>query len=382
MSVLSVTPFLLTSLIAFGVVILCLLAYYFGLFGRFSFRKERPIGNSTDLPPVSIIITARDQSHLLINSLPLLLSQEYPEYEVVLVNDKSRDETPQVVLEYKNRFHHLHYVNLASSISTIAGKKYPLENGIQAAKYDILVFTDAGSMPSSPYWLQHLASRFVRKKNVALGHVTYPQDNTMNNRLLHYDALFTTVQAFSYNISGFPVMADDRNLAYKKSMFFKHQEKFLAHPRLPFGEDSIFINEVAKRDACDVAASKEAVVVQPKITFSKWFRSKKYALVCRSYYRFFPRLWIKLYNWNAFLFYGLSALTIALAIIEKAWIVLGIACALLLLKTGMQYLVMTKASKKIGEEHAVAPLFFFDFLFVMLQPWIYIASKFEKAKWK
>ena len=108
MSVLSVTPFLLTSLIAFGVVILCLLAYYFGLFGRFSFRKERPIGNSTDLPPVSIIITARDQSHLLINSLPLLLSQEYPEYEVVLVNDKSRDETPQVVLEYKNRFHHLH----------------------------------------------------------------------------------------------------------------------------------------------------------------------------------------------------------------------------------------------------------------------------------
>lgn len=382
MPLITFSPYLLTSLIAFGVVVICLLVYYLGVYGRFSFRKERPIGNTQDLPPVSIVITARDQSHLLINSLPLLLSQEYPEYEVVLVNDKSKDETPQIVLEFKNRYHHLHYVDLSSYITTIAGKKYPLENGIQAAKYDILVFTDAGSMPSSPYWLQHLASRFVRKKSVALGHVSYPHGSGLHNKILHYDALVTSIQAFSYNISGAPVMADDRNLAYKKSMFFKHQEKFLAHPHLPFGEDAIFVNEVAKKHACDAAASAEAVVIQPNITFAKWFRNKKYSLVCRSFYGFMQRFWMKLFNWNSFLFYVAAAFAFAMTIMEKAWILLGIVAALFLLKIGMQYLVFAKGAKKIGEESAVPMLFLYDFLLVLLQPWIYLASKFEKAKWK
>ncbi len=359
-----------------------LLLYYLVFYGRFAFRKEKSVGESADFPPISIVITARDEAHHLIQSLPLLLTQDYPKFEVVLVNDKSRDETPQIVLEYKSRFPNLHYVDLATSISNLAGKKFPLANGIQAAKYDLLVFTDASCAPASPYWLQNVASKMIRKKKVVLGHTTFESCKGFMNKWLHYDALQTSIQAFSYNIAGMPVMANGYNLAYDGSLFFANREVFVAQARMPFGEDSIFISQVAKPDTVAVAASPDSVVVQPRISFSKWFQQKKYDLVCRGFYTFAPRFWMKLFNWLSFLFYVAVAFAAVVAVWQQAWLYLGIAALLFALKVGMQYLTFAKSSKKLNEREAIPLLFLFDFLFTLLQPWICLASKFEKSKWK
>lgn len=377
-----IPPVVTACLIGLAVVVVLLLVYYFAFYGRFVFRKEKGVGEWMDLPPVSIIITARDEAHHLINSLPVLLSQEYPCFEVVLVNDKSKDETPQIVLEYKSRFPNLHYVNLETAISNLAGKKYPMANGIQAARYDYLVFTDAACIPSSPYWLQNMACKFVRKKRVVLGHSTYVAGKGFLSKLLHYDALVSTVQSFSYNLAGMPVMADDTNLAYHGDLFFSNREKFVAQARMPFGEDAIFISRVAKPGSTDVAATPDATILKPQVTFSKWFRLKRYALECRSYYSFLPRFGMKLYNWLSFLFYVALVAAIVVSILQLSWVALGIAAAIGLLKLGMQYWVFAKGAAKLDEKGGVPLLFLFDFLFVLLQPWISLSSKFEKSKWK
>lgn len=377
-----VSPLVLASVIGLAVIVVALLLYYLVFYGRFAFRKEKGVGESSDFPPISIVITARDEAHHLIQSLPLLLSQDYPKFEVVLVNDKSRDETPQIVLEYKSQFPNLHYVNLETSISNLAGKKFPLANGIQAAKYDLLVFTDASCVPASPYWLQNIASKMLRKKKVVLGHTTFASEKGLLSRWLHYDALLTSVQAFSYNIAGMPVMANGNNMAYDGSLFFSNREAFVAQARMPFGEDAIFISKVAKPDSVAVSASPDAVIVQPKMSFSKWFQEKKYALVNRSFYKFAPRFWMKLFNWLNFLFYAAFALAAAVTVLQQAWICLGIAAALLALRVGMQYLIFAKSAKKLNEREAIPLIFLFDLLMSLLQPWICLASKFEKSKWK
>ena len=193
-------------LIILGFVILSLLIYYLAFYGRFVFRKEKKHILSEEYPPISVIIVAHDEAHHLIKSLPELLTQDYPNYEVVLVNDNSTDETPQLAIEMKNKYHNLHYVNMASSVSTIEGKKFPMAIGIQAAKYDLVLMTGASCMPSSPYWLRQVAGRFVRKTRVVLGHASYGRKPGLFNKLLHYDSLETSVIAFSYTISGMPVM--------------------------------------------------------------------------------------------------------------------------------------------------------------------------------
>ncbi|MBO4646388.1 MAG: glycosyltransferase [Bacteroidales bacterium] len=381
MSLLTLSPIALICLTAFGFIVFVLLLYYLVFFGRFVFRKEKKHIPTDDLPPISVIIVARDESHHLIDTLPALLTQEYPTFEVVLVNDKSRDETPQIAIEMKNRYQHLHYVNMVSAISNIEGKKFPLAIGIQAAQYDTVLLTDASAIPSSPYWLRQMGAHFVRKTSVVLGHTSYESSKGLMNQILHYDALATSIQAFAYAIAKMPVMADGRNLAYSKSLFFKNKQKFFAHARLPFGEDNIFINEVVKRDACDVAGSPEAVISQQKIPFSKWFWFKKCNRLSFSFYKFTPRFLLFTYNWMSFLFYVAAAVCLTLLIPTCNWLAIGLAAAAILLKIGIQYLVFAKGAKKLAETHAVPLLFLHDLFFVLLQPWIFIASKFERLKW-
>ena len=381
MSLLTIQPIALISLIILAVIVFFLLLYYLAFYGRFSFRKEKKAMMTENLPPISIIIVARDESHHLIKSLPLLLTQNYPKYEVVLVNDNSRDETPQLAIEMNNKYHNLHYVNMSSSISNIEGKKFPLAIGIQAALYQHIVFTEASCIPTSPYWLQHIATSFARRTSVVLGHATYEKAPGLTNRILHYDALIRSVQAFSYTIAKMPVMADGRNMAYDKQLFFNNKEQYFRHARLPFGEDCIFVNEVVKRDACDVIASPEAVIEQYPITFSKWLRGKRFELVSRSYYRFFPRFLLVFYNWLSFFFYAAAIVSLLILLPLKNWIAVGIAGGLIVFKIIFQYLTFGKAAKKLNERSAVPLLIFHDLLFVLMQPWIYLASKFEKSKW-
>ena len=165
MSLLTLSPIALVCLISLGIVALLLLVYYFGLFGPFVFRKEKSRTSNEDLPPISIVITAHNEAHHLVESLPVILTQEYPDYEVVLVNDNSQDEIEQLALELNNRYHHLHYVNMGSSRSTMEGRKFPFAIGIQAASNPTVVFTNSSCIPPAPSGCNTSpASSSVRKR--------------------------------------------------------------------------------------------------------------------------------------------------------------------------------------------------------------------------
>lgn len=368
----------LICLIILGVIVFILLLYYFGIFARFSFRKEKIADSTNDFPPISIIITARDEAHNLIKSLPALLTQEYPNYEVVLVNDNSRDETAELIVEYKHQYSHLHPVDLSSSVSNMQGKRFPLALGIQAASNEIVVLTDACCMPSSPYWLQHIATQFVRKTQVVLGHVTYEVKPGTYNRLLHYDSLIHSLQAFSYSIIQQPVMANGRNLAYTKTLFFNNQKKFVSHFRLPFGEDDIFINEIAMKNSYNAVGHPDATIIQPQEVFSKWLREKRFQCISRSHYKAGQRFLLKNYNFLSLLFYFAAVIAIIFNINNLVGLLIAIGT--IIIKIVSQYIVLGKTASKLNEKRLIPLFLLYDLLFSFLNPLISLASNFEKWK--
>ena len=374
-----VFDFPFACLVFLGCIVIILLLYYFALFGRLVFRKEKKTIASEDLPAVSIIITAHNEAQTIINTLPTFLSQDYPNYEVVLVNDNSKDDTDQIVMELKHRYSHLHYVDLSSSISNFKGKKFPLALGLQAAKNKIVILTDVVCQPQSPYWLQHIVSRFVRNTTVVLGGVTYAKKEGLLNRWLRYNCVMDAIESFSYALAGMPVMANGRNLAYKKELFFNNKETFIAYPRIPYGEDDIFINQVAQRKLCDVEPHAEAFIVQPPINFNTWFRQKKIAFSTRNYYKKSHSFLLKTFNFTSFFFY--VAAIIALFFTYKNPIYLSITCGIIVLKLAIHYLVVGQAAKKMNEKGIVAFTLLFDIFLALLHPLINIASKFEEQKW-
>ena len=60
-----------------------------------------------DCPAVSILVPARDEAAKLPQALPTLLAQDYPRYEVIVVNDRSRDATGQILEEFAGRHKNL-----------------------------------------------------------------------------------------------------------------------------------------------------------------------------------------------------------------------------------------------------------------------------------
>lgn len=378
LSILVNIPFV--CVVCLGVITLMLLLYYFALYGRFVFRKEKKTIPVEDLPPVSVVLTARDESHLLIKSLPLLLSQDYPNYEVVVVNENSIDETGQLITELKNSYTNLHYVDLTSSISNIRGRKFPLAVGITAAKNEIVVLTTAASIPTSPYWLQHIAGRFTRKTRVVFGGVSVTRRPGLINSLMRYDAVRNMLVSFSYTLAGMPVMANGCNLAYTQKLFLKNKELFMAQPRMPYGDDDIFMNQVASSVTCDVEPDSDALISQIGLTPSRWFQRKKAFFVTRSSYNFRSRLLLKSYNFLSLLFYVALACLFVSCLDDIVMLSVGLGIAVL--KIASQYIVFGKAAKKTNERGLTPFVFLYDFFFSLLNPCINFLSKFEKRKWR
>ncbi|MCK9339382.1 MAG: glycosyltransferase [Bacteroidales bacterium] len=378
-------------LILLCVIVVLLLIYYLLILGRYAFRKTSKTEgvSQSAFPPISVVVTSRDESHLIIHSLPSLLTQDYPNYEVVVVNDNSRDETEQLIREFSFKYPHLHYVHLSDSVSNISGKKFPLSIGIKSAKNECIVLTTVSSKPVSPFWLQHMAQRFVKKTNVVVAFSGYEKSKGAGNSLLHYDNFVSYLNAFAYTLAKMPVLANGSNLAYTKSFFFNNSATFFAHANLPFGEDDVFINKVSNQVSCEVQDHPDSFILRRKPNLARWLSQKKWACISRQYYKSFPRFLLKFYNFLSLLFYvvlGFAAFYVirdfvALHSVHHIFM-LSTLGGLFLIKETLQYVVLGKAAVKLQEKQLIPGILLYDILFSLLNPLIYLSSKFVRRKWR
>ena len=82
----------------------------------------------------------RTNRRTLKKHLPALLNHDYPEYEIVVVNDGSTDESDEVLKTFKNEYDHLYHTYIPEDVKYLSRKKLALTVGIKAAKHDILLF--------------------------------------------------------------------------------------------------------------------------------------------------------------------------------------------------------------------------------------------------
>lgn len=96
-------------------------------------------------PRVSIIVPARNEERNLPRLLPSLLSQRYPDYEVIIVDDQSSDATPSILAEWASRDERVKVVHGGELPRSEGwrGKPYAMHQGAQHAAGEWLLFTDA-----------------------------------------------------------------------------------------------------------------------------------------------------------------------------------------------------------------------------------------------
>lgn len=266
------------------------------LFSRLIWSKKKKANTTPQgvMPPVSVIVCGRNEEENFSKNLPLLLQQKYPEFEIVAVNDQSRDDSEEVLDKLSKTTSRLRVVNVPENDQFWKGKKFGLTLGIKAAKYPNLLLIDADCIPRGEHWIQKMAQSFTTKEMV-LGYGGYKSKPTLLNALIQWETTQTATHYLAAASWGMPYMGVGRNMGYTSDLFFKHKG-FVSHMHIPSGDDDLFVQAAATGKNISVVMDRDAhTLSDPKESFSGWFRQKRRHYSTSSEYRFLHRFWLGLF---------------------------------------------------------------------------------------
>ncbi len=363
--------------IVFCIVALVQLFYYTYFFTRV--MNYQPSAKATSQThPVSVIICAKDESLNLAKHLPAILEQQYKTtHEIIVVDDNSFDDTRYLLKDFEDKYLALLKVlELKQEAQFIPGKKFPLSMGIKAAKYEIVLLTDADCTPASELWIDKMQATYDDATEIVIGYGAYHKKPGLLNKIIRWETFHTALQYFNYTLAGVPYMGVGRNLSYKKVLFFKHKG-FSAHNNILSGDDDLFVNIAATKTNTKISIDKDTFTIsEPSKTFGEWVRQKKRHNSSGRYYKPVHKFLLGLYSFSLFLFYPL--LTVSL--FSHFWIA---AVIIFVGRFILQAVVLYSNMKKLNEKDLFILFPFFD-VFMFFYYLIFAVSVVRKPKrlWK
>jgi len=363
-------------LVLLGIVGVIQLYYILFQFSGVGFKKN-PQAVSSQQEPVSVIICARNELKNLREFLPQILDQDYPQYQVVVVNDCSWDESSRYLEEMEDGHFNLKVITINEQEKYQHGKKFALTLGIKGAAYDRLLFTDADCYPASNQWLKQMVATFSVDKEIVIGYGAYQKTGSLLNKWIRFDTAQNGLLFLSRALKGKAYMGVGRNLAYLKSLFFRNKG-FASHNHLLSGDDDLFVNETANKNNVSVCLSNEAITFsRPKETFKDWLRQKRRHMSSGKYYKSSDRLLIGMYFFTHTLFLIVAVISIVLKLN------LEIAVAMLSTRLIAQIIVYWTGFRKLGEKDLIFLLPLLDLIAAIVYPLLAITNPFIKIRvWK
>jgi biofilm PGA synthesis N-glycosyltransferase PgaC len=374
-SVFSTFSFGLVAFAVFAFALLIQLWYYLGFFSRLAFYKKKTLPENT--PPASIVICARNEDDNLVEFLPRIFEQDYPEFEVVVVNDCSWDNTSDFLKEFGQKHPNLKVVTIKEDDTYSHGKKVALMMGIKGATHEHMLLTDADCRPNSKDWLRNMMQHFNAETEIVLGYGAYEKQSGFLNMIIRYDTFMIALQYLSFALAGKTYMGTGRNLAYKKSLFFK-MKGFASHYHIESGDDDLFVNEAATKQNSKIEVSvANHTVSRVKKTFKSWFRQKRRHVTTFKFYNKGSKFRLLAISISQYLFF----ISFAVALIFQFQPILVLS--LFALRLLIQMIIFNKSMKQLAEKDLLLLAPFIEILLLFVYPMITISNIFvKKNKWK
>lgn len=364
--------------VTLGIFILAFLVqayYYLGHFlklAKYKIPETKTSGNY----PVSVIVSAHNEIENLVNLIPALLHQEYPTFEVIIVDDRSEDGTYDFLKEQCSKITNLRFIRVNETPEYMSPKKYALTLAIKAAQYEHMLFTDADCTPASNHWIKQMESGFILGKEIVLGYSQYEKHTGFLNLFIRFETFFTAVQYLSYALSRKPYMGVGRNLSYKKTVFFANKG-YHPYVKVLSGDDDLFINSVANKDNTSIAIHKDAQTTSiPKMSYKSWFLQKKRHLSVGKYYNKASKYLVGTLHFSTALFY----ITLPILCFNENYLL--IALSIYGVRLILAYTLMYAIAKKLQEKIEIYLLPILEIVYLMYYCIIGIISyRSRKIRW-
>lgn len=317
--------------------------------GRVPFREDQP--------PVSVIICAHNEDTNIRNYLPAILEQDYPDFEVIVIDDRSTDDTHDILTIYSKKYPNLHITFIPLNAHALSSKKLGLTLGVKAAQHEYLLFTDADCVPESTHWIANMVRNFTEGTDFVLGYGAYFEDKSHLSRLISYDTLTIAMQYLGWAELHRPYMGVGRNMAYRKSLFLANKG-FAGSLDIQAGDDDLFVNKLANHNNTRIEISRESITWSPaKKTHLDWWQQKQRHLSVSPHYRTGSKFIASWETFARFLFY--TSFLLMLYVSKWPFIMAAFFC--MVIKLLIQESVINRTARQLGQHRfALWNVFYFD----------------------
>lgn len=362
----------------FFAVVLIQVVYFIVFISAF---RRKTTHATTAAPPVSILVCAHDEEENLKELIPLLQQQNYPEFEIIIINDRSNDSTFDLLLAEGKKDSRVRMVNVERVPPHVNSKKYSLTLGIKAAKNDWILLTDADCRPDGPNWISTMSQAFHEKNQFVIGFSPFLRMPGFLNLFIRFEAIITALQYLGYGMMNKPYMGVGRNLAYRKSLFLA-EKGFNNFMNVTGGDDDLFVNQHATRSNTDIVVGKDATIhTMAETTWGSFLKQKTRHLSVGKYYKFKNRFYLGTFmgTWMLSWWLLVPALLVALLIPTMIWFV----ASAMLLRVILLMIALYVLLKRLDHKFELWMVPFLDFLFsiyYLTTGLITLGSK--KVRWK
>lgn len=356
------TPFII-GYICLTVLFLTQLFYFLYYYNQIPKKQSKEVKakENQDLTSLSLIICVENQIDELRENIDAIMQQDYPDFEVIIVDMASADNTKEY-LEYLSEQHsNLYFSFIPESARFISKRKLAQTIGVKASKNEWLVFIDINSKPISDKWLKTMMKNTTEKTDFVLGYSHYSKEDTNFNRFISYDNQLLHMRFMGLALRGKPYIGVGRNLAYKKEVFYKDKKAFYNQLNLQRGEDYLFVNQYANAENTTVVVEPESIIEVKALQRPKsWREIKRFHLLSTARLSGGSKYIVGFETTSRLLFYLLSITLFIFSLVNLAWIVSTVTLLLFLIRWIVQFIITNKVAKAMSEGRR----YFFSILFL------------------
>jgi len=300
---LQIITYLQLFLIVFWVIIIIsivssiiLMYYYFFYFTKVSNYSINKTNENT--PKVSVIICAKNEEHQLRQNIRKILLQDYLDWELILVNDESTDNTWTIMNDIANNHNMVKLINIENKPKDWRGKKYALLQGIKAAQGDWILLTDADCQVTSAVWIR-LMMQPSSYSDIILGYAPYKANPTWLNKIIRAETYYTALLYMSAGLHLQPYMSVGRNVAYRKAIIEAKYFEAIKHSQS--GDDDLLIQQIQQKYKVSVCTDEASFVYSAAPnTFALWWQQKRRHLSTARKYSLHSLVYISVFNLAVF----------------------------------------------------------------------------------
>ncbi len=359
-------PVLPVFFILLAVVVFVQCVYFSLVFVRLVFFKQYQ--NTILTPPsVSIVVCARNELANLQELLPLLIGQDYSDFDIIIAIDRSSDGSNEYIKSLSSNNKKIKYIEIDKDFRHVTPKKYALTAAIRSSDKEIILLSDADCRPASGQWLRLMANRLSTQKQIVLGFSPYYAESGFLNRLIRFETFYVAVQYLSFSLAGRPYMGVGRNLMYRRELFIENKG-FYTHLSVMGGDDDLLMNEIATPQNTTICIDPNSFCYSiPKQTWADWFIQKKRHLSVGKHYKTSNKLMLGTLSASHILSWALlGCFTVAgLVNYSISKNILSLGLIIFFIPRFLQWLILILANRKLGDTVGWYAVPFIDLVLVL-----------------